>query len=135
MKVGLTASAFDMLHAGHIQMLEEAKRECDRLVCCLHVDPSKERAGKCPPLQPLHERYVQLRAVRFVDEIIPYQTEADLEAIIRLVVPTVRIIGEDYLGQPFTGRALCEQLGVRIHYNKRRHVLSSSLQRERASHD
>lgn len=135
MRIGLTASAFDMLHAGHIQMLEEAKRECDRLVCCLQVDPNKARPSKAPPLQPLHERYVQLRAVRFVDEIIPYQTEADLEAVIQLVMPTVRILGEDYIGQPFTGRALCEQLGVRIHYNKRRHGLSSSLQRERVPYD
>jgi len=130
--LGLTASAFDMLHAGHITMLQEARSLCDHLVCCLHVDPSVERVHKSPPCQPVHERFIQLQAVRYVDRIIPYQTEADLEAIISLLVPDVRIIGEEYRDAPFTGRDLCERLGVTIHYNRRRHGLSSTLQRRRA---
>lgn len=131
MRVGITASAFDMLHAGHITMLQEARSVCDHLVCCIHVDPSVERRQKAPPRQPLHERCVQLQAVRYVDRVIPYQTEADLEAIIQLLVPAVRIIGEEYKHTNFTGRDLCKNLGVDIFYNKRRHGLSSSVQRLR----
>lgn len=131
MRVGLTASAFDMLHAGHVAMLQEARSICDHLVCCLHVDPSVEREYKSPPRQPLHERFIQLQAVRYVDRIIPYHTEADLEAIISLLVPDVRIIGEEYRDTDFTGRDLCERLSITIHYNKRRHGLSSTLQRSR----
>lgn len=129
--LGFTASAFDVLHAGHISMLEEAASVCDVLVCGLHVDPSKERPEKCAPLQTLSERYMQLAAVRYVSRIIPYETEAELLQIIALLCPDVRIIGEDYSGKPFTGKELCEQLGVKIYYNRRRHRLSSTLQRER----
>lgn len=131
--VGFTASAFDMLHAGHIAMLEEAASLCDVLVCALHVDPSLERPEKSKPLQPLSERYIQLSAVRHVSRIIPYQTEAELERLIALLCPAVRIIGEEYEGQDFTGKELCARLGVLIHYNRRRHDLSSTLQRNRVS--
>ena len=129
--LGFTASAFDVLHAGHIAMLEEAASVCDVLVCGLHVDPSKERPEKCTPLQTLSERYMQLAAVRHVSRIIPYETEAELLQIIALLCPDVRIIGEEYSGKPFTGKEICEQLGVRIHYNRRQHLLSSTLQREK----
>jgi len=131
--VGFTASAFDMLHAGHIAMLEEAASLCDVLVCALHVDPSLERPEKSKPLQPLSERYIQLSAVRHVARIIPYQTEAELERLIALLCPTVRIIVEEYEGKDFTGKELCARLGVLIHYNRRRHDLSSTLQRSRVS--
>ena len=131
--VGFTASAFDMMHAGHIAMLEEAASLCDVLVCALHVDPSLERPGKSKPLQPLSERYIQLSAVRHVARIIPYQTEAELERLIALLCPTVRVIGEEYEGKDFTGKELCARLGVLIHYNRRRHDLSSTLQRSRVS--
>lgn len=129
--LGFTASAFDLLHAGHIAMLEEAASVCDILVCGLHVDPSLERPEKARPVQPLFERYMQLAAVRYVDRIIPYETEAELLELIALVRPAVRIIGEEYQHKDFTGKDLCEELGIRIHYNRRSHRLSSTLQRAR----
>lgn len=129
--LGFTASAFDVLHAGHIAMLEEAASLCDVLVCGLHVDPSKERPEKSAPIQSLSERYMQLAAVRHVSRVIPYETEDELLQIIALLCPDVRIIGEEYSGKPFTGKELCEQLGIQIYYNRRRHRLSSTLQRER----
>lgn len=129
--LGFTASAFDFLHAGHIAMLEEAASVCDMLVCGLHVDPSLGRPEKAKPVQPLSERYMQLAAVRYVDRIIPYQTEEELLQVIAMVHPSVRVIGEEYRGKNFTGRELCLELGIHIHYNKRRHGLSSSVQRAR----
>ena len=129
--VGLTASAFDMLHAGHIAMLEEAASLCDELVCALHVDPSLERPEKSKPRQTVSERHIQLSAVKYVSRVIPYETEEELERLIALLCPFVRIIGEEYQGKNFTGKELCERLGVQIHYNRRRHDLSSTLQRRR----
>lgn len=129
--LGFTASAFDVLHAGHIAMLEEAASLCDVLVCGLHVDPSRERPEKSTPVQPLSERYMQLAAVRYVSRIIPYETEEELLQIIALLCPDIRVIGEEYRGKEFTGRKLCEQIGTRIHYNRRRHTLSSTAQRRR----
>jgi glycerol-3-phosphate cytidylyltransferase len=129
--LGFTASAFDLLHAGHIAMLEEAASICDVLVCGLHVDPSLERPEKSRPVQPLSERYIQLAAVRHVDRIIPYETEAELLELISLMRPAVRIIGEEYRNKDFTGKDLCEELGIQIHYNRRSHGLSSTLQRTR----
>ena len=133
--LGFTASAFDVLHAGHIAMLEEAASLCDTLICGLHVDPSTERPEKSRPVQPLFERYVQLAAIRYVDKIIPYQTEEELLQLIALVRPTIRFLGEEYRDKVFTGRELCETLGIRIHYNSRKHSLSSTLQRARLAHD
>jgi glycerol-3-phosphate cytidylyltransferase len=132
--LGFTASAFDVLHAGHIAMLEEAASLCDTLICGLHVDPSVERPEKSRPVQPLSERYVQLAAIRYVDKIIPYQTEEELLQLIALVHPNIRFLGEEYRDKAFTGKELCETLGIRIHYNSRKHSLSSTLQRARLVH-
>ena len=101
MKVGITASAFDLLHAGHCEMLREAKTVCDYLICCLHIDPSLERGGKIRPLQTIVERHIVLSSNKYVDEIIPYQTEEDLLQIIKLKMPEIRVIGEEI------GRASC----------------------------
>jgi glycerol-3-phosphate cytidylyltransferase len=130
MKIGITASAFDVLHAGHVSMLEEARSHCDFLICALHIDPSIERPEKSPPMQSVVERYTQLRAVEFVDEIIPYQTESDLLDILQLRKIDVRIIGEEYKDVVFTGRHLCEKLGIKIIYNLRSHRFSSTLKRK-----
>jgi glycerol-3-phosphate cytidylyltransferase len=132
--LGFTASAFDLIHAGHISMLEEAASLCDTLICGLHVDPSTERVEKSKPVQPLSERYIQLSAIKYVGRIIPYQTEEELLQIIALVRPNIRFLGEEYRDKAFTGRELCESLGVKIHYNSRRHGLSSTLQRARLAH-
>src|SRR5210317_2419601 len=103
-KIGFTCSTFDLLHAGHIAMLREAKTKCDYLICGLQVDPSIDRKEKNSPVQTLVERYTQLKAVKYVDEIIPYQTEQDLEDILQMYNIDVRILGEEYRYKPFTGR-------------------------------
>lgn len=130
MKVGFTASTFDLLHAGHIVMLQEAKTICDHLIVGLHVDPSTEREYKNTPIQTLVERYAQLAAVQYVDEIIPYEKENDLLDILKMYPIDVRIIGEEYRDKDFTGK----NLDMQIHYNKRRHDFSSSLLRERVAY-
>ena len=127
MIVGLTASAFDLLHVGHVAMLEEAKRHCGHLICCLHIDPSLERPEKNSPIQSLVERHIQLQAVRFVDEIIPYEREKDLRDIIQVKAPDVRIIGEEYKFKDFTGK----ELSPMVYYTKRRHRFSTTEMRRR----
>lgn len=131
MRVGITFSAFDLLHAGHVAMLRDAKDQCDYLICGLHVDPSIERPEKNKPIQSVVERYAQLNAIKYVDEIIPYVTEKDVTDILRTVKLDVRIIGEEYKEVHFTGRDWCERLGIDIYYNSRQHDFSSSELRNR----
>ena len=131
MIVGFTASTFDLLHAGHIAMLREAKEQCDHLVCGLQVDPSVDRNDKNSPVQTLVERWTQLQGVKYVDEIIPYQTETDLEDILKLFNFNIRVIGEEYKDGKFTGRATCAARGIEIYFNKRDHRFSTSDLRER----
>jgi len=131
MVVGFTCSTFDLLHAGHIAMLREAKDQCDYLICGLQVDPSIDRPDKNSPVQTLVERWTQLQGVKYVDEIIPYQTETDLEDILKLFNIDVRIIGEEYKDGKFTGRATCAARGIEIYFNKRDHRFSSSDLRTR----
>jgi len=126
MKIGITFSAFDLLHAGHIKMLEEAKRQCDYLIVGLQIDPALDRPEKNSPTQTVVERYIQLKGCKFVDEIIPYATEQDLEDILRSHKIDVRIIGEEYQNKNFTGRNYCEEKGIKLHFNKRDHRFSSS---------
>ena len=135
MKVGFTASAFDLLHSGHVAMLREAKSVCDYLICGIQVDPTIDRPTKNKPVQTIVERYAQLAAVKYVDEIIPYCTEADLLDIINMYPINVRIIGEEYKTQEFTGKERCRELGIDIHYNKRNHRFSSSGLRKRVSNE
>lgn len=130
MEVGITASAFDFLHAGHVVMLKEAKEQCDHLIVALHVDPSKENVNKKKPAQTLVERYIQLKGCKYVDEIIPYETEQDLIDILTTIDVHVRIIGVEYKDKNFTGLVACKSLGIRIHYNSRNHRFSSSALRE-----
>ena len=129
--VGFTASTFDLLHAGHVAMLREAKEQCNWLICGLQVDPSVDRAGKNAPVQTLVERYVQLSGVKYVDEVIPYQTEQDLEDILNTFSINVRIIGEEYKHGRFTGRAICAARGIDLYFNKRDHRFSTSDLRTR----
>lgn len=131
MKTGVVASTFDLLHAGHIMMLREAKSQCDHLICALQVDPSADRKEKNSPIQSIVERYIQLQAVHYVDEIVVYQTEKDLEDILELYPIDVRILGEEYKDKDFTGREICKRRGIRIHFNKRDHRFSSSGLRKR----
>jgi glycerol-3-phosphate cytidylyltransferase len=126
MKVGFTCSTFDLLHAGHVQMLREAKQHCDYLIVGLQFDPSVDRDEKNSPTQTIVERYTQLKAVRYVDEIIPYSTEKDLEDILSMYDIDIRILGEEYKDKTFTGRAICAKRGIELYFNKRDHRFSSS---------
>lgn len=126
MRVGITFSAFDLFHAGHVKMLEDAKRQCDYLIVGLQTDPTIDRPEKNQPTQTVVERYIQLKACKHVDEIVPYATEQDLEDILRSFKIDVRIIGEEYQDKNFTGRAYCEEKGIELYYNKRDHRFSSS---------
>lgn len=132
-KIGFTCSTFDLLHAGHIAMLREAREQCDYLICAIQTDPSIDRPEKNKPVQTLVERWTQLQGVKYVDEIIPYQTEQDLEDILKLFRIDVRIIGEEYKDGKFTGRATCAARGIEIYFNKRDHRFSSSDLRKRVN--
>ena len=132
MKVGFTCSTFDLLHAGHVQMLKDAKEECDYLIVGLQTDPTIDRPDtKKKPIQTLVERSIQLKAVKYVDEVIPYETEKDLEDILQMYNISVRIIGEEYQGKNFTGKEICVKKHIKIVYNKREHRFSSTDLRER----
>ncbi|MAE54716.1 MAG: glycerol-3-phosphate cytidylyltransferase [Porticoccaceae bacterium] len=131
MKIGITASTFDLLHAGHIEMLREAKAQCDYLICALQIDPSVDRKEKNQPVQTIVERYTQLEAVKFVDEIIPYLHETDLEDILEMRQIHVRILGEEYRETDFTGRDICKRRDIDLYFNKRDHRFSSSGLRRR----
>ena len=126
MKVGITFSTFDLLHAGHVKMLEEAKRQCDYLIVGLQLDPSIDRPEKNAPSQSIIERYIQLKGSKHVDEIVPYVSEQDLEDILRSFKLDVRIIGDEYKEKNFTGRTYCEEKGIELYYNSRDHRFSSS---------
>ena len=130
MKKVITFGAFDLFHAGHVLMLEEAKTICDYLIVCIQSDPSLDREEKNKPVQSIIEREIQVSGCRFVDEVIIYDTEADLLNIIGQVDWDVRIIGEEYKNKDFTGR---DQTLERCHFNKRPHTFSSSELRERVS--
>lgn len=127
LKTGFTASTFDLLHAGHILMLKEAKELCDYLIVGLQTDPSIDRPEKNKPVQSVFERFTQLSACKYVDEIIPYDTENDLLNILKSVHIDVRILGEEYRDKPFTGN----DLPIELYFNSRRHDYSSSELRER----
>lgn len=126
MKVGITFSSFDLFHAGHVKMLEEAKLECDYLICGLQTNPTLDRPEKNMPVQSVVERYIQLKGCKHVDEIVPYATEQDLEDILRSFKVDVRIIGDEYASKQFTGRKYCEEKGIDLYFNKREHRFSSS---------
>ena len=130
MKKGITFGAFDLFHAGHVLMLEEAKTVCDYLIVCIQTDPSLDREEKNKPVQSIIEREIQVSGCRFVDEVIIYDTEVDLLNIIDQVDWDVRIIGEEYKDKDFTGR---DQTLERCHFNKRPHTFSSSELRKRVS--
>ena len=133
MVVGFTASAFDLLHAGHVQMLREAKEQCDYLLVGLQIDPSIDRTDKNAPIQSIVERYTQLKAVGYVDEIIPYTTEQDLEDILTMYRIDVRTLGAEYKDKDFTGKDICKKRGIQLHFNSRDHRFSSSDLRRRVA--
>ena len=125
-KIGITCSTFDLLHAGHVVMLEEAKRHCDYLIAALQVDPTLDRQSKNKPIQSVVERQIQLSAVRFVDEIVVYNTEKELDDIFLTLPINVRILGEEYKNKDFTAKKICYKRKIEIIYNKRDHSFSST---------
>ncbi len=133
MKVGFTCSAFDMLHSGHIQMLRDASEQCDYLICGLQTNPSVDRPEKNRPIQTVVERYTQLKAVQYVNEIIPYATEEDLKDILSMYHIDVRILGDEYREKDFTGKEICKRRDIALYFNKRDHRFSSSELRRRVS--
>ena len=133
MVLGLSCSTFDLLHAGHIAMLREAKEQCEYLIVGLQVDPSLDRAEKKKPIQTLVERHTQLSAVKYVDEIVPYQTEKDLEDILSMYNIQVRVLGEEYRDKEFTGREICKKREIDLYFNTRDHRFSSTDLRKRVN--
>jgi len=131
LKIGITFSQFDLLHAGHIAMLAEAKNHCDYLIAGLQNNAQWDRPNKNAPIQSLVERQIQLSAVRFVDEIVVYNTEKDLEDILLTLPLDVRILGVEYMQSEFTGRAICEKRKINLVFNGRDHSFSSTNLRER----
>lgn len=134
-KIGITFSAWDMFHAGHVAMLAEAKNHCDYLIAGLQTDPSIDRPGeKNPPVQSIVERQIQLAACRYVDEVVIYQTEEDLVDLLLILPLDVRVIGVEYKDVNFTGRMECEFRNIELVFNKRDHSFSSSSLRKRVVH-
>jgi len=133
MKVGFTASSFDLFHSGHVAMLKEARNNCDFMIVGLQTDPTIDRPEKNQPIQSVFERYVQLEGCKYIDEIIPYATEQDLVDILLTYKINVRFIGEEYKSKTFTGKQLCVDKGIELYYNKRQHSFSTSGLRKRIS--
>jgi glycerol-3-phosphate cytidylyltransferase len=133
-KIGIVFSAFDMLHAGHIAMLSEAKNHCDYLIAGLQTDPTIDRPGeKNPPVQSIVERQIQLSACRYVDEVVIYQTEQDLVDLLLILPVDVRILGVEYCDKDFTGRDEGVRRGIELVFNGRDHSFSSSSLRRRVA--
>jgi glycerol-3-phosphate cytidylyltransferase len=133
-KIGITFSTFDMLHAGHIAMLSEARNHCDYLICGLQTDPTIDRPDtKNRPVQSIVERQIQLAACRYVDEVVVYQTEQDLIDLLLILPLDVRILGVEYEDKPFTGQQECYMRGIEIIFNGRDHSFSSSSLRKRVA--
>jgi glycerol-3-phosphate cytidylyltransferase len=131
MKIGFTCSTFDLLHAGHVAMLQEAKTVCDYLIVGLQNDPTLDRATKNKPVQTIIERQMQLRGNKYVDEIWVYNTEKDLEDLLLTLPINVRILGVEYEGKEFTGREICHKRSIDLYFNGRDHSFSSSSLRRR----
>lgn len=131
-RIGITFSTFDMLHAGHIAMLSEAKNHCDYLICGLQTDPTIDRPDtKNKPIQSIVERQIQLSACRYVDEVVVYQTEQDLVDLLLILPLDVRVLGIEYAEKQFSGNEECYQRDIELVFNKRDHSFSSSSLRKR----
>ncbi len=128
-KIGFTCGAWDLLHAGHVVMLKQARQNCDHLIVGLQTDPSIDRQEKNQPVQSVYERFVQVSALRDVDEVVPYDTEQSLIDLLESTSIDVRFIGEDYKDKSFTG----DYLPIKIFYTNRKHSFSSSGLRERVT--
>ena len=127
-RFGFTCSSFDLFHAGHVLMLEEAKRQCDWLIVGLQTDPTIDRPEKNKPIQSVFERFVQLKGCKYIDEIVVYETEKDLLDILKSYPIHVRILGKEYQDKAFTGRHLDH---IELYFNSRDHSFSTTELRNR----
>lgn len=133
-KIGITFSTFDMLHAGHIAMLAEAKNHCDYLIAGLQTDPTIDRPDtKNKPVQSIVERQIQLAACRYVDEVVVYQTEQDLVDLLLILPIDIRVLGVEYEQSEYTGKREGVMRGIECIFNKRDHSFSSSSLRRRVA--
>lgn len=131
-KIGITFSSFDCCHAGHVAMLAECKAHCDFLVVGLLSDPTSDRPlTKNKPIQSMFERWVQVQAISYIDLLFPFESEADLTDSILLIRPDIRFAGEEYRDVEYTAKALTEQLGIEMFFNKRAHSFSTTELRQR----
>lgn len=134
LKIGITFSTFDLLHAGHIAMLAEARNHCDYLIAGLQTDPTIDRPDtKNKPVQSIVERQIQLASCRFVDEVVVYQTEQDLIDLLLILPIDVRILGVEYQDKDFTGKSECARRNISLVFNGRDHSFSSSSLRKRVA--
>ena len=131
MIVGITFSSFDLFHSGHVAMLKEAKSNCDHLMVGVQTDPTVDRPEKNKPIQSVFERYVQLEGCKYIDQIVPYATEKEIEDILLTYKIDKRFIGEEYKTKDFTGKQICVDKGIEIYYNKRQHSFSTTNLRQR----
>ena len=131
MIIGITFSSFDLFHSGHVAMLKEAKANCDHLMVGVQTDPTVDRPEKNKPIQSVFERYVQLEGCKYIDQIVPYATEKEIEDILLTYKIDKRFIGEEYKTKEFTGKQLCVDNDIELYYNKRQHSFSSSNLRQR----
>jgi glycerol-3-phosphate cytidylyltransferase len=127
MKIGFTCSTFDLFHAGHIMMLKEARTQCDYLIVGLQTDPTIDRPEKNKPIQGIFERYVQLQACKYVDEVVVYATEKELLDVLQSYPIDVRILGDEYASKSFTG----SNLDMELYFNRREHSFSTTELRQR----
>ena len=131
MTVGITFSTFDLFHTGHVAMLKEAKSNCDHLMVGVQTDPTIDRPEKNKPIQSVFERYVQLEGCKYIDQIVPYATEKEIEDILLTYKIDKRFIGEEYKTKEFTGKQLCVDNDIELYYNKRQHSFSTTNLRTR----
>jgi glycerol-3-phosphate cytidylyltransferase len=131
MKVGFTCSTFDLFHAGHVVMLQEAKRQCDYLIVGIQTDPTLDRVEKNSPVQSIVERQLQVKACKYVDEVIVYSTEKDLEDLLNTLPIDIRILGVEYKNKDFTGKSICLLRNINFYFNSRNHSFSSTDLRKR----
>jgi glycerol-3-phosphate cytidylyltransferase len=131
MKTGITFGAFDLCHTGHVLMFAECKAYCDHLIVGLQVDPSLERNQKNTPVQSLYERFVQLNAIKYIDEIVPYAYEHEILQILQSRNIGVRFVGADYIARDFTGKDYCVSKSIDLHFNNRDHGFSTTELRKR----
>lgn len=129
--IGFVASAFDLFHAGHVVMLEEAKRHCDYLIVAIQTDPTLDRDSKNRPVQSIVERQIQVKACKYVDEIVIYSTESELEDLLKTLPINIRILGVEYADKEFTGKDICKDRNIEVYFNSRDHTFSSSDLRRR----